>query len=980
MNTCSPALKTCLLFALAINIHASAQKFITAGRKALAVISTQTNGVKKSVISLNGIWEINTTPGENIWNTGAGHWKKIRVPGEPMMQGITIESDKEFFYRTTITIPADAKNKAVLIRFNGVYSYARVFVNGKFVREHFGGFTAWDADISELVKAGEEAVVYVGVKDMADDISYASGYAHHAIGGILRNVDMLLLPKDYLNRLYVQTDLSQDFKKATLSLLVANNNELSRGKLKFQLYDPGGKALLDPPGEFSLDNKGQANYSFDILNPILWNEEQPRLYTLKAEYIQNGKVQEKIEQHIGIRKIEVDGKRLLVNGMPVKLRGACRHDMHPLLGRSTNRYYDSLDVVLAKEANINFIRTSHYPPSQDFLEFADRYGLYVQEETAVCFVSKGRVGIYRQYGETNNDTSYTSRYLGQLSEMIDKDRNHAAVIMWSIGNESTYGVNFQEEYQFVKSVDLSRPVSWSFPGTAIRENKKCFDIAVAHYPKYNGTDTSNAGLRYKNMEHDSLPLLSDEWAHVPCYNTTLLKMDPNINDFWGRSLDSMWANRFDIAGNLGGAIWGMTDETFYLPDSVTGYGPWGIVDIWRRKKPEFWDTKKAYSPVRVLQTQFKVDGKSQAITIPVKNRFNHLSLDQIKLKVVAGGKSYDVNLPHLKPHQQGAIPIKINAGGKFLTLEFIDTNGLLLDEEKISLTPQGVDGRKKTNRLQWNISGNTEVINLKQNELSIQLDARTGQLLSAGLKGTKLLTASPRIVINKPEDPNTNYETSASISGEYRPANIVIDTSNRSQVIVHSRGVAGEYSLSMTSTYYADGTVQIDYEAGNIPPHTWQVGVAFPVSNAFNTISWKRSGYWSIYPADHISRNEGTALRYTKCKQKYRTKPACSYSESMYDYFLSKSIDPQTANMSASASYRATKENILSMDLQAGATKMRIVSNGLQAAKMNILPHNKQEWLVMNKWDYWGLGWGNFAGTTNDAPVIKGTVILQILR
>jgi beta-galactosidase/beta-glucuronidase len=980
MKACLAALKGCLVFALTISVNTYAQQFIAKGRKALAVIATRTTNVKTPVISLNGVWEINTDPGENVWKTNTGHWKKINVPGEPAMQGFTIENDKEFFYRTTITVPADAANKSVLIRFNGVYSYARVFVNGKFVREHFGGFTAWDADISEFVKAGEKAVVYIGVTDRVDDISYASGYAHHIIGGILREVQLLLLPKVYINRFYIQTDLSQDFKKATISLNIAKSNETPGGKIKFQLYDPNGKAVLHALHEFTLHDNGQAEYSFDVQNPRLWNEEQPLLYTLKAEFINKGKTQEKIEQKIGIRKIKVDGKRLLVNGMPVKLRGACRHDMHPLLGRSTNRYYDSLDVVLAKEANINFIRTSHYPPSQDFLEFADRYGLYVQEETAVCFVSKGRLGIYKPYGETYNDTSYTSRYLGQLSEMIDRDRNHAAVIIWSIGNESTYGLNFQKEYEFVKSVDVSRPVSWSFPGTAIRQNKRCFDIAIAHYPRYNGTDTANAGLRYKNMEHDSLPLLSDEWAHVPCYNTTLLKMDPNINDFWGRSLDSMWANRFDVPGNLGGAIWGMIDETFYLPDSVKGYGPWGIVDVWRRKKPEFWNTKKAYSPVRILQTHFENNGTNQLINIPVKNRFNHLSLKQIRLKITANHQSYFLPLPDLKPHEEGTIPVKAKADDRSLLLQFFGAGDLLLDEEQITLSANTHLETKKASLRQWNIIKNGDLVTLKQKDLLIQFNALTGQLVKADVRGSTVLTAAPKVIISQPKDPNSNYETSAIISGAYKTKDAVMDTNNKKQTVVTSRGTAGNYPITMVTCYNADGTIQVSYEADSIPDYTWQIGIAFPVNNSFDKIKWKRKGYWTTYPANHIAAIEGTALRYTNCKEPYRTRPDCIISKSRYDYFLSKTIAPEKANTGASEAYRGTKEDILSMNLMGGTKTIRLISNGHQAAKMDILSSGEQELLVMDKWDYWGLGWGNFAGTKNFSSVVKGTVTLQLVQ
>ncbi len=179
--------------------------------------------------------------------------------------------------------------------------------------------------------------------------------------------------------------------------------------------------------------------------------------------------------------------------------------------------------------------------------------------------------------------------------MIDRDRNHPAVIMWSIGNESAYGTNFQLEYDFVKKTDPSRPVSFSWPMTAINAGKRSFDIAVGHYPGYNGKGSDMGGVE-RNMTHPDYPVLSDEWAHVACYNVGLLRMDPNVKDFWGRSMDTTWLVRFDVPGNIGGAIWGMIDETFHMPGKVTGYGPWGLLTCGAGRKRSSGIRRKAIRP------------------------------------------------------------------------------------------------------------------------------------------------------------------------------------------------------------------------------------------------------------------------------------------------------------------------------------------------------------------------------------------------
>lgn len=962
----------CLLAVLMIS-HAFAQAYIAEGRKPLGVIPKKVDGVSIPNITLNGTWEMNMNPEGEVWKTNKGNWQKIKVPGEPAMQGFKVVNDKEFFYRTTINIPADAKNKTVRIRFNGVYSYARVFVNGKMIRDHFGGFTAWEADISDEIIPGKPLQIYVGVTDRVDEISYASAYAKHFIGGILREVQLLILPKQHINRFYTNTELSNDYRQATLSFNIAKNTN-APADVKLQLTDASGKNVVQK--NVKLIN-GSATTSVIIDNPVLWNEEQPYLYNVKADLVINGKFEETIVQKIGFRNVKVDGKRLLVNGMPVKLRGACRHDMHPLLGRSSNRYYDSLDVVQAKEANMNFIRTSHYPPTQDFLEFADRYGLYVQEETAVCFANAWREGIFSKWSKTQEDTAFTPRFLGQLSEMIDRDRNHPSIIMWSIGNESDYGINFQKSCEFVKSVDLSRPVSWTWPGNAIKENKRCFDIAITHYPAYNGSENENFGMKYANMEHDSFPLLGDEWAHVSCYNTTMLKLDPNVKDFWGRSLDTMWAKRFDVPGNLGGAIWGMIDETFHLPDTVSGYGPWGIVDVWRRKKTEFWNTKKAYSPVKVLQTKFDNGTTKQNISIPIKNRFNHLALNEIKMVVESGQKTWTEQLPALQPHEEGVILIAKEKLAPSFMLKFYNANKQLIDEEKITVNYAVVDTAIASQK--WNIKNENGQMQLTNKNLFLLLDEKTGELQYASVGGEKILTGAPRFFVLQPKQYDAWKETAGNESGKYKVQKAEIKTTD-GKVVVTSSGIVDSFLVKMQTTFSANGYIDVEYEADSIPKYSWQIGLAFPLTWNADAYEWKRNGYWTTYPDGHLSAHEGLAKRNTNIKEIYRQQPLYGVAEGMYDYYLTGKTKAAEAFMWGSEKYRAAKENITDFTIFMGsrAVLKSDIWGSKTAFKIQILSNGAQELRLIDKLDYWALSWGNYQGTPNP-PHISGRASLKLV-
>ena len=180
----------------------------------------EVNGVNNPVISISGTWKFTMTPPENFWenNVDFQNWSDIQVPGECQMQGFAIKHDLPYVYKHQFDIPVDYNDKLISLNFYCVYSYARIWVNGEFIREHFGGFTKWSADISEFVTPGEEAVLTVEIVDRADDISYASGYAKHQIGGILRDVELVALPKQNFKNLFFETDLDEKFENADLNV------------------------------------------------------------------------------------------------------------------------------------------------------------------------------------------------------------------------------------------------------------------------------------------------------------------------------------------------------------------------------------------------------------------------------------------------------------------------------------------------------------------------------------------------------------------------------------------------------------------------------------------------------------------------------------------------------------------------------------------------------------------------------------------
>jgi len=665
-------------------------------------------GSKQPVIKLDGVWKFTLNPPAEFWKNDVDprNWGDIQVPGECAMQGFAIKHDTAYPYKTKFLVPEDYDGKTVKLKFDGVYSYSRVWVNEHFVREHYGGFTAWECDITEFITPGKENWLVVEITDKKDDISYGSGYAKHQIGGILRSIWLLALPKNHLKQLYFETDLDENYRDATLKIQVEPALK-TKAAVAFKMYDPDGAKVDLSQSSFDLSGEKQS-IIIPVHNPLKWDAEHPNLYTVITELTDgDGKATWTRTEKIGFRKVEVVENQLLVNGRLVKLRGACRHDIHPLLGRMTTPEYDLKDVQSAKEANINFIRTSHYPPSETFLNYCDEYGIYVEDETAVCFYGTHRTKTYQETKHTGPE--YKHQFLSQVEEMVDYHRNHPSIIIWSVGNENRYDENFKHSYDYIKSVDQTRPIMFSYPGN-VPEDIKCYDILSMHYPSYEGNVGNQWGISIRNFEYEAMPALFDEWAHVACYNNPTLQTDPNVRDFWGQSLDKMWSKIFESEGGLGGAIWGYIDETFMLPEDLpgykewwgvldknvipaeykghcVGYGEWGILDTWRRKKPEFWNTKKAYSPTKILVKEITDYHPAKELTIPVYNRFNHTNFNELKIEWMYKNKSGAISDFELEPHNKGNLKIPASdwQKGEYIQIKFIGNDELLIDEYKLRL-------------------------------------------------------------------------------------------------------------------------------------------------------------------------------------------------------------------------------------------------------------------------------------------------------
>ena len=976
--------------------------FLLSGTKAFAQIERlpdeasypvlqELAGVEPPAVLLSGTWQFQYSPDSK--------WDKIQVPGEPAMQGYAIEHDKPFTYRKSFTVPADYAGKHTILRFDGVYSHARLFVNGTFVREHHGGFTRWETDVTPFVRPGKKNEIRLEVTDRLDDISYASGYAHHPIGGILRDVTLFALPETCLYDFYAETHLDAAYEDAVLK--IGYSSPVAGGaEVAYTLTEPSGRRYPLVQSRFPLEEGGNMN-ELPVKNPLKWDAEHPNLYTLTITLSKDGKEIGRFDRRIGFRDVKIEKDRMLVNGMPVKLRGACRHDIHPTLGRTTTAELDSLDVILFKRSNMNFVRTSHYPPTERFLEYCDRYGIYVESETAVCFVDTYRQKNYAP-GKTQDSAEFTPRYLSQCREMVKSFRSHPSILFWSIGNESVYGTNFQQCWDWVKATDKTRPVIFSYPGS-VGEKKPVYDILSMHYQDVNG-NLNQWNRSTHGFQGEGIPALFDEWAHPACYTYATLQEDPNIREFWGHSIERMWSGLFDAPGGLGGAIWGYVDETFMLPEpkvgtafwkefartakpedyqgKCVGYGEWGIVDVWRREKPEFWATKKAYSPVRLMTTEVASFLSGQRLLLPLYNRFDHTDLDEIKIRYTYKGVEKELPAPSIAPHQKGLLVIPAEAWeeGELLSICFYTATGELLDAEQVSLGSDYhvrlADSEASPVNGVLQVEETAGMMTIKGDGFEIPFSKETGLISNATSKGQVIIEKGPFLHL----DINLNHLTGAEVRKSARKF-LTSDSDWKKQSLTYTRK-EGAVEVAL-SGFYQDvqtdilirispaGEMNVSYVvAGQPNGYLRETGLSFYLPERLDYLQWERKGMWSCYPEGAFAGNTGETSLYNPKQVRYGENPAQPWSADTHNYYYwadaGANCDCPLTQMA-----KGMKENIYRYTLSATGVKagLTVCSPDASLACRTSKRGDGQLMLyINNRWDYPEIAWGNYCKTLEAVP------------
>ncbi|MGN7990009.1 glycoside hydrolase family 2 TIM barrel-domain containing protein [Pedobacter sp. 22226] len=924
----------------------------------LSPIPSTVQSSNKPVVSLNGNWKFEQT----------GKKGNIKVPGEWVMQGYTVNAGETATYSREFHIPDAWKGNRIKLRFDGVSSHAIIKINGKKLAGHEGSFVPFEIDITDALKTGANLLqVEVQANTISDILACTSQYAVHTVGGILRNVTLFALPEVHLADLTVVTTLEDNYSNATLHLKALINNQgqnATSGLAHYTLTDASGKIIADvktPWAAISGQQSALLNTDIAVKNVIKWNTDQPYLYTLTTALIVDGKTTESHHQKIGFRQVEVKGNQVFVNGMPIKLRGVNRHAVHPLTGRAISDDLELKDAELFKQANCNYIRTSHYPPSERFLAIADSIGLFVENESSLTWIQHGASPIWKLWNY--KDEKFYPYMLAANIEKMQAGKNHPSVIIWSLGNESYWSPLWDKVYCEAKKLDPTRPISFHdqcWGGFNNGGNK--VDIANYHYPGINGPAATDTMKR---------PTLFGEYAHISTYNRRELLTDPGVRAAYGPSLVKMYDSMYVHKGNLGGAIWSGIDDTFHLPDgNIVGYGPWGPIDAWRRLKPEYWGMKKAYSPV-VVKNVHQPTLKNGKLVLEIENRHDFISLSEVEINAKVDGM--DIHLTSaIKPHHEGTLEIPVKEDTKEVYISFKDPSGNVVNEELIVLksTEEPLD----TKKLPLSYTENEMAYFVTQGSVNYTINKITGVISGATNNGVKVLEQGPvfSVVAMNSEDggkPNVAGET---YQNNIHPvknyplytifANAIKVKQSRDSIIFIIKAAYTDGEGNLTYTFSANGNTRVDYEVKTTSEKPYQYGMLFQLPKAFDVLGWKRKGEFTVYAAEDIARNNGTAklnAKWLPAVEEFGKPGATLWKDD--------------ANEMGSNDFRSTKQNILQAKLSNGDQAIIIHSNGRQASR-SWLQDEKIQLLVA---DYWNNGSEPFYGSpfTDGRTNIKGKML-----
>lgn len=535
-------------------------------------------------------------------------------------------------YRRDFYVPVDWINEQVYLRFEGVDNCFHLWVNGKEVGYSQGSRVPAEFNITKYLRPGRN-VLAVRVYKWSD-ASYIEDQDMWWLSGIFRDVYLLARPDVHVRDTFICTDLDEKYQDATLKIDVEienkNDHTVDGLQVDYRLLDAQMRQVEGVSGsqDLAVPGHGQNSISIGIpvKNPEKWSAENPYLYHLLINLRdEKGYGTEVIAHRVGFRSIELKDGVVLINGVAIKFKGVNRHDSHPDLGRAVSLEHMVKDIELMKQSNINAVRTAHYPNDPRFYELCDEYGLYVIDEADLECHGFERIGNVHQISD---DPAWEEAYVDRIERMVERDKNHSSIVMWSLGNESGYGTNHRAMYEWAHEKDPTRLVHYEGECRKILEEEQSerepglSDVFTTMY-----TSVEEIAALGKNADYTK-PHILCEYAHA---------MGNGPGGF-----KEYWEVFYKYRRLQGGFVWEWADhglrrdnengEQYFAYGGDFGDHPNdynfvidGLVMPDRTPSPGFYEHKKVIEPVKVDEVDLKA-GK-----IKISNRYDFISLDHLNL-------------------------------------------------------------------------------------------------------------------------------------------------------------------------------------------------------------------------------------------------------------------------------------------------------------------------------------------------------------
>ena len=863
-----------------------------------------------SSTSLNGDWKIKIFPTEQAASSGTASclspsfsdagWQDIHVPGNWENQGLKPpEYGKDLsaytgLYRKFFSYDPSWEHKHVILKMAGVsYSY-ELYINGQKIGEWGSAYNACSFDITNYLNKNKPNLLAVKVSTRSTDSQPKNSWQFDtnddwSLSGISRDVTLFTIDSVYLKDIQFYSQVTKD-KNALIDIAIQTGSfqpaDLANYQLEATLSDPLNQHILDFKAPINKDS-AQVHFKGQLTEPRCWTAETPYLYQLKVRIVKaDGTVLQRSTQSVGIRSIKVEDFALKVNGTPITLHGACLSEIDPISGRA--RTYQEIREQLQqmKAANINFIRTAHYPFSESFFKLTDEMGFYVDAEVPFG------------YGDNNlSHEQYTPELLRRAEATLRDNKNHASIILWSIGNENPYTPVVEKVIEYVKNADPSRPRGLPQRGSDYLrlQGKQSPNVSVymAHYLDVNALN--------KTLSTIDKPVILTEYAH-----SMGLAMD---------ELEAQYANILKQPKVIGGSVWAWTDQAVLtngrtkisgtekqlekgadnsLPQSSkVEQGVWldkdhyldnfgnngtdGIVYATGYPQEDYYVVRKVYSPVQVLTDSLSAAaGKQSKLELLLSNRFDFKALEGYQLRwqlkglkeQYASGNSY----LHAAAKENEKLTITLNIPDKValgelqLLVEIIDPNGLQINEKTIPI-------RLSSQKTDYSaLLLNAPAVQDKKDQLALQLNKEG--MLQLSLDGKELIHAPLMMRVGRKLTITTENQT---LKEQYnwtpyllKPGAAVLHRQKTKEGTLYTlagdwisdstsqnhRGLKGEVSILVRP----NNTLEIHYQMMPFKEATGSLlecGLSLAFNKDFSTFRWLGAGPFSATNGKTVHNERG---------------------------------------------------------------------------------------------------------------------------